>query len=240
MSIGSYAHACLLEGGCDTLVQVDADDWRTKDAREQRDAARAAGHLPILKRKVADVERMVHAALDYVEHSEIRGVFKTGEPEQVILFEECGVPCKARPDWLTADRRICLSYKTTAGSANPDAWIRTQLPSYDLASAFYESAVLSIAPAADVEVVHLVQETAAPHSCALVALGPAFKELACRKLDMALKTWRDCEKRGKWPAYAGRIAYAEPLPWQETEVQRREECDFLGNDPIQLQHGIQA
>lgn len=240
MDIGTYAHACLLEGGCTNLVVVEADDWRTKAAREARDNARATGRLPILAQKLPEVALMVERAQAYIAASEIRGVFDSGVAEQTILFEECGVECKARPDWLTADHRICLSYKTTAGSANPDAWIRNQLPSYDLATVFYESAVLSLAPDADVRTVHLVQEQCEPYSCALVSLGPAFRELACRKFDMALKQWRDCAERGKWPAYPTRIAYAEPKPWQIAEVDEWEYRALPEIDPLQQRIGIQA
>jgi hypothetical protein len=240
MDLGSYAHACLLEGDCQNLVVIEADDWRTKDARTARDTARASGKLPILKHKVAEVQRMVNAALEYVAHSEIAGVFDTGAAEETILFEQIDVPCKARPDWLTADRSICLSYKTTAGSANPDAWIRAQLPQYDLAAAFYESAVLSIEPDVDVQVVHLVQEQCEPYSCSLVALAPAFHELACRKLDMALKAWRDCARRNRWPAYPARIAWAEPKPWQIADADERE-YRMLGEvDAVQMEKGLQV
>lgn len=240
MSVGSYAHACLLEGGCENLVVVEADDWRTKAAREARDTARASGRLPILAHKLPEVALMVERAQAYIAASELRGLFDSGIAEQTILFEECGVPCKARPDWLTTDRRICLSYKTTAGSANPDAWIRNQLPAYDLATVFYECAVLSLEPDANVRGVHLVQEQCAPYSCALIALGPAFKDLACRKLDMALKEWRRCAERGKWPAYPTRIAYAEPKPWQISEVDEWEYRALPEVDPLQEAHGIQA
>src|SRR4029077_4574623 len=56
--IGTAAHALLFEG-MDNAVIVEADDWRTKAARETGDAIRAAGKLPLLARHHAAVEEMV-------------------------------------------------------------------------------------------------------------------------------------------------------------------------------------
>lgn len=218
MDIGTYAHALLLEGGTDLLVVIEADDWRTKVAKEARDAARAEGKLPILAHKLPEVEAMVKAGREYVAGSELAAVFGTGAAEQTVVAELSGVPCKARPDWLTADRRLILSYKTTAGSANPEAWIRTQLAGYDAASVFYERAVASVSPD-DIapRLVHLVQEQAYPYSCSLIALSPAWRDLAERKVNAALVIWAQCVKTGRWPAYPSRICHAEPMAWHESQ-----------------------
>ena len=227
MDIGTFAHAMLLEGGTDALVIVDADDWRTKAAKEQRDAARAEGKLPILAHKLEAVEAMVKAARLYVAGSELSGIFSEGQPEVTMVWTETTddgeVLCKARADYLRNDRRICLSYKTTAGSANPDMWIRAQLPNYDLATAFYARGVLAVCP--DVEetrVVHLVQEQSSPYACSLIALSPALEDLAERKLDRALGIWAQCQATGQYPAYPTRICYAEPKSWQLQEFDEQE------------------
>lgn len=216
MDIGTFAHAMLLEGGHDGLVVVEADDWRTKAAKDKRDEARAAGKLPILAHKLPEVEAMVTAAKEYLAESEIAGVFDTGSAEKTIVFELDGVICKIRPDHLTAGYGLILSYKTTAGSANPESWIRTQLPSYDVATVFYERGVDTLCPE-DVSsrCVHLVQEQSYPYACSLVTLAPAWRDLAERKLNRALALWSECAKSGYWPAYPSRICHAEPMPWEE-------------------------
>jgi hypothetical protein len=221
--IGTYAHACLLEGGTDKLVIVDADDWRTKAAREARDVARLECKLPILAGKMGEVHDMVCAAQEYIAKSELAGILDDGEPELTLLFEIDGVPCKARPDFLRTDRRVCLSYKTTLGSANPESWVRTQLPGYDVASVFYELAVREACQTDDAcLLVHLVQEQKIPCSCSLVALSPAMRELAAAKMHAALATWKACTESGNWPAYSGRIHYAEPRPWQFNEFEEKQ------------------
>ena len=48
MDIGTIVHGLVLEGDESRLVIVEADDWRTKVAKETRDAARLAGLVPVL------------------------------------------------------------------------------------------------------------------------------------------------------------------------------------------------
>jgi len=235
---GSAAHKMLLEGTESGICVIDADDWRTKAAKEMRDAAYLEGRIPMLVGKMDAVRSMVEVARSYIERSELKGVLTDGEPEVTLFFEIDGLPCKARCDRLTTDRRICLSYKTTMGSANPDSWIRTQLPQYDMATVFYEMAVLLACKAEQTTCVHLIQEQNFPHACSLVALSPAYHDLAANRLDIAIATWKACEAGGNWPAYPTRICHAEPKPWMIAETEEREADTLLNND--ELSGGIPA
>lgn len=237
--IGSAAHKCLLEGTEGGIVVIDADDWRTKAAKELRDQAYAAGNIPILLGKMDAVRAMVTAARDYLAASELKGIFDTGAAEVTILFTQReAIPCKIRCDWLTEDKQIILSYKTTAGSANPDSWIRTQLPQYDIATVFYERGVLTACDTERTRCVHLIQEQTFPYACSLVALAPAYRELAAHRLDMALATWEACEATGIWRGYPTRIAWAEPKPWQQAEAEERANDDSAFFTDDELNGGI--
>lgn len=239
MDIGSYAHACLLEGGSNALVVCDFADWRTNAAKEMRDGARASGKLPILADKVADVEEMVSVARDYIERSQIACQWPGGHPEETVLWDEDGLACKARPDWLPADRSINVHYKTSPGSAEPSAWIRWQLDSqgYDVAAALYERAILAACPeVGECRSIFLVQEQKAPYACCLVGLDPAKNDLAHRKVNRALEVWSRCMQTQRFPAYPTQICWAEPLPWQLDQMDEQEERVFFNEQ--QLEAGI--
>ena len=235
--IGTAIHDALLEG-IDRIAVIDADDWRTKAAKEAREQARAAGQIPMLARRVAQIEAAVESAKAFIASSELAGVFDDGAPEQTIIWREGDVLCKARPDWLGADLSVILHVKTTAGSAQPDSWIRNQLIGcgYDVAAAFYERAVYSLpgegkdAPTS----VFLVIEQEPPHGCSLVGLAPALVDLASRKAERAIRTWQKCHKSGRFPCYPTRIAYAEPRPW---DIAQEEERDVLFTEE-QLKGGV--
>lgn len=249
---GTAIHDGLLEG-IDRIVAIEADDWRTKAAKEAREAARAEHKIPMLARKVAQIMAAIDAAKRYVASSEISGVFDDGKPEQTVIWKEGEMICKARPDWLTTDRSILLHVKTTAGSANPDAWIRNQLTScgYDVAAMFYArglgNLLWDVARARDDAAgkaimdklketlsVFLVIEQNPPYGCSLVGLSPAMQDLASRKVDRAIRTWQRCKKTGKYPAYPSRIAYADPKPWElaEEETQEFTEAEMEGGIPL--------
>ena len=222
---GTAIHDALLEGR-DRIVAVDAPDWRTKAAKEQREFVRQQGGIPMLAHKVAQVEAAMKAAKQYVAGSEIAGVFDTGAPEQTLIAQEDGLLLKARPDWLTADRSILLHVKTTKGSANPETWIRTQLSGmgYDVAALFYERVLAAAAPGERPPLsVFLVIEQEPPHGCSLVGLDPAMQDIASRKVERALRLWANCVTAQRWPAYPSQIAYAEPRQWQILEEQMRQQ-----------------
>ncbi len=238
--IGSYAHAMLLEGGLKALCIINADDWRTKAAKEERDNARFSGLLPILVGKVEEVERMVEAAKKYISQSELAGILDKGKPEQTLIMKCDNILLKCRPDWLTTDGEICLSYKTTTGSANPEKWIRAQLPQYTVGMALYEHVVESLLGSVN-RVVHLVQEQSAPYACSLIALSNEARNLSQRKLEHALNVWERCIKTQTFDAYPTKICYAETpayelMQWEEFEGNTYDVATMFkkeaANDPL--------
>jgi hypothetical protein len=238
--MGTAIHSALLEG-VDAIVALDFKDWRTNAAKEARDAARTAGKIPMLAHKVAALEMAVGAAKHFIVGSELAGVFDSGEPEATLIWQEGALTMKARPDWLSADRSLMLHVKTTAGSANPDSWIRNQLTpmGYDLALAFYERGLNAVTESpCIIKSVFLVIEQEPPHGCSLVGLDPASLDLARRKADRAIRIWEQCKRTGKYPAYPNRICYAEPLPWDAARFEEKEmsqpfsEKELAGGIPL--------
>ena len=95
-----------------------SDNYQTQDAKDQRDAAYAAGKTPLLEKEVGLV-RAMHTALwaDPIG----RNAFRKGKPEQSIFWQdaEFGIWCRTRPDWIPDHGRYLTNWKSAA-SANPD------------------------------------------------------------------------------------------------------------------------
>lgn len=225
--MGSIVHALLLEGRDDGLVAIDAPDWRTKAAKEARDAARAEGKHPILAHRVQDVRAMLGAARDYIASSELAGVFDDGESELTMIWQEGDVWCRARPDWLTTDRSVLLHYKTTQGSAEPESFTRGMLigMGYDMAAAFYDRGLYAVARPRKSTTVFLVQECSPPYACSLIALSGELQDMADAKVSKAIALWDRCMKSGFWPAYPNRICYAEPPAWAQKAWEERQAAE---------------
>ncbi|MBZ4284016.1 hypothetical protein LAJ55_14510, partial [Streptococcus pneumoniae] len=64
--VGSAAHALLLEG-LRPFEIISAKDFRTDAAKAARDAAYAAGKIPLLEKQLAPIEEMIIAARRQIE-----------------------------------------------------------------------------------------------------------------------------------------------------------------------------
>jgi hypothetical protein len=214
--IGTAAHALLLEGSRAKICVIEADDWRTKAAKEARDQARASGLTPILARHNVAVIRMVDAAKAFIETTELSGIFQDGAPEQTLVWKDNGVACRSRLDWLTKDRRVILDYKSSA-SAQPD-WFSRQIANmgYDFQAAFYLRG-LKACGHPNAQFVFLAQEVEPPHACSLHGIAPSMFAIAEAKVQRAIDLWRQCLTTGKWPAYDNRVHWAEATAWQMTQ-----------------------
>jgi hypothetical protein len=220
--LGSAAHMMLLERRSDRIVRVNADDWRTKAAKEQRDAAQANGQYAVLERQYGDIVAMCTAAHDYLVDTELSDIL-TGDAEQAVLWQEDKLWYRCRPDLMSKDRLICLDYKSTA-SAHPD-FIARQIGrmGYDLQNQFYArgiEAVTGIKP----KFVFLFQEITKPYACSLVALSNSYEALGQSKVDRAIKTWHKCVTTNTWPGYSNKIMYMDPKAWDlvQEEVTKEE------------------
>ena len=222
-NIGSVAHDVLL-GGEGKIAALDFEDWRTKAAREARDAARSKGLTPILKHSMPAINAMVATAREFVAGSEIAGVFDKGKSERTLIWREGDVWCRARPDWLTDDNTVMLHYKSTAASARAEPFIRGIMQSmgYGFALRFYARGLKAITGRPDTKHVILVQEQDAPFACSLIDLEPAKEEYENARVERAIRLWSQCITSGKWPGYDSRIHSAKVMPWElaEEEEQR--------------------
>lgn len=211
--IGSAAHALLLEGDESIISVVEADDWRKKESQAKRDEARAVGRIPILAKDYRDLAKMVAVAHDFIAGSELAGIFENGQAEQTIIWQEPGIWCRARTDWLTPDSRIILDYKT-CGNAAPDAFQRQiGVMQYDLQAAFYKRGLEAVGGPEEAAFILLAQEIEAPYSCSLHTLSSSFVAIANDKVRQAIEIWQECTASGEWPTYTNRICRAEPPNW---------------------------
>lgn len=257
--VGTVAHQILLEGSMDCVTVIDPalypnktggvpEGWKNPAIRAARDAAIAAGKVPLLPDQVAPIEAMVQAAYAYIATLERTqpAIFAAlqpggGESEVVIRWDERdGTPCKIRADRISLDRRVVIDYKTTQASAEPDAWFRWQAMKlgYPMASAFYRRGVKA-AMGVDTEYVWLVQEQDPPYLCSLVGLDPMGQDLAERRMRRALCSWAACVSVDRWPGYPSDVCYPETPSW---EAVREEEVAARGNpyDPAQMYERRQA
>lgn len=216
---GSVAHAAFLEG-LDVCEPLDFPDWRTKAAREARDAARASGRIPLLQKHYSAVQDMVVAADNALASCpDLSGMtLKDGQSERVLAWQESGIWCRAKLDWISNERDLILDYKTTAASASPVAWSRTLLGmGGEIQPAFYLRGNAATGGPEDARWVFLVQEVEPPYVCSLIGLSPEYLAWAAKKVDDAIRIWSRCVSANDWPGYPNRVCHIDIPAWAEVQ-----------------------
>ena len=195
---------------------------------------RSNGLIPVLPWDMHEIRSMVASAREFINGSEIAGVFDSGKPEQSVIWDENGVLCKARPDWLNEE--ICLHVKTTKRSVNPDTFERLIVNmGYDISLGFYALGIEGPRQ------VILAIEQDPPYACKLYGLSRAQMDITLSRVHRAINAWRGCAKAGTWPAYTGEIYYIEPSSWQMERALQDGDIDGLGYEPdIANEQGVQA
>lgn len=223
--LGHAAHARVLGVG-DPLMEVPADDWRSKSAREDADAIRAAGGIPLLSKQLRQVEAMVAAVR---AHPVAGPLFaRAGRAEQTLVARdpESGVMCRARPDWLphVADgaRRLVVDLKTTT-SADPRAFAKSMADfGYHQQDPFYCDVLHWLGLTGDIEpgFVLVAVEKDPPH---LVSVGrPTARAREWGRVlnRKARDLFRHGLETGEWPGYEPRVHDLDLPGWQVAAYER--------------------
>lgn len=220
--LGGAVHDIVIEGRTDRIRVIQADSWRTKEARELRDAARADGMLPLLPEQAAAVLAMAGPALAAIGTSpDLIGLGEL-DPEQTFIWqdESTGAWLRCRPDWVTRDRTIILSFKTTSASAEPEAFTRSLMNfGYDLQAAFEIAGVEAVCGTRVTHYIWVVQEVQPPYAVSLVGMSPEMRHYGLSRFDLAVSRWADCLNSDRWPGYPTRICYVSPPAWAMAQLE---------------------
>lgn len=209
--LGKAAHKLMLGKGAD-LVVVDFPDYRKKVAKDQRDAAYAAGHIPLLADQMRDVEAMVDAGRAQLkDHEDASQAFMNGKPEVTLIWQEGPIWCRAMLDWMPNEGRRFYDYKSTGQSANPDTYGRTMFNlGYDFQKAFYRRGIRKVLGIADPVFEFVVQENTDPFALSVIGLPPAATDDADTDVQQAIDLWKSCMEHDLWPGYPRRTCYVDP------------------------------
>lgn len=213
---GALMHALLL-GQHHEFSIIDVDDFRTKLAREARDAAIEAEQTPVKK---ADYENALsHAAVvDKALRSRFGIELGRMDRELTAVWQERGgVVCRARLDAF--DGTTIYDLKTCNDASVESLPRRIIEYDYHLQAAAYISAVETIESrmAGRIRFVDLFIENETSEIVP-VDLDGEFRELGQQRWDQAVLSWRKCLETGVWPGYAGKEPITVFCPeWYKTK-----------------------
>lgn len=192
--LGRVAHSLILEGHERGLSVVDADDWRTKAAREARDAAYNDGMTPLLRKDYQAVRNMADAVLTHPAAAELL----TGHVAERSYFTELhGVPVKARPDALNGTTVVDLK---TTGADLGDVARTIHSFGYHIQQAHYTDVMRASGQTIE-DFVFVFVSKQPPHMVRVIRLEEPAVDLGREQTVDALATYKACTETGNWPGY---------------------------------------
>lgn len=201
---GHAAHRAVLGIGAEIAV-LDYDNWKKPAARDERDAIRDAGMVPLLQ-KEADI---VTAMADAIRTHSVAGrLFRPerGTAEKVVVWRDraTGVMRRARLDWVQG--HVIVDYKTCE-HADPAACMRAIFAyGYHQQADFYldgATEVPGVIPAGKkAQFLFVFQEKNPPYLVTVVepdAEQLLWGDVLNRK---AIDVYRRCVETDTWPGWS--------------------------------------
>jgi hypothetical protein len=205
----------VLGKGKDYAV-VQASDWRTKAAQQQRDDARAKGLVPVLAH---DFEDYCVAAERIRVELATRKILLDGLSEQAITWVEHtdygDVQCKGLLDHVWPDVGMILDLKVTA-DASPTSVERTsENLGYAIQAAAYSRAVAALSPdlAGRVAFAFAFCEADDPWAINISEPDGVFREIGERRWLRAVREWALCKRNNSWPSYGEAVNPISAPSW---------------------------
>lgn len=203
MDTGSLVHAILLGTVADSLGFVEADDFRTKDAKAARDRIREGGKTPVLLWQFSEAQKVAEHLRDKLAAFGID--FSKGKNEFSVAWEEQTVSgpiwCRARMDNL---HPTLIRDLKTIRSAHPRVCAKHCIEyGYDIQFAAYTRAAERLAPdlVGRVGFEFVFVEVEPPFAVTPVVFDGQFRMLGEQKWERATGLWARCLKHNSWPAY---------------------------------------
>lgn len=217
--LGTAAHELILQGGFQTVAELDFDSYRSDDAQTARDIARAEGKTPLLGKRLDSVKAMAAAVRGKPDNAAL--LDSGGMAEVSALVEYEGVPLQTRYDYLQLPRDgkggFILDLKTVAGSADQREFLRNAASyGYHIQAAMYQK-VLELLGYGRLPFIWLVVSKREPYASNLIQAQPDDLEIGAGMFEIAVKKWANILENG-WPQTTG-IRQAGMPKWIEYEAE---------------------
>lgn len=221
--LGEAAHR-FFTGTGRPVVEINAPDFRTKAAKDARDAAYADNKTPLLKVNAERARVMADAAIEQVrDNPELSEIFAPGKEaellrEPTMLWIEGGVTHRCRPDFYHPRTNTIIHYKTTGTAIWPSTLAKYAANSgWDYTAAHYEAGARALTGYKPRQF-FVVQETDAPHLLLVAELDNAFLETAKMRRERAMMIWGRCLSENRWPGMISKTIKIELPEWHERNL----------------------
>lgn len=221
--IGKAVHAKVLGQGAEVVI-VEAEDWRSKTARDARQEARDAGKAPLLTREFEAVNAMAESVL---AHPTARALLaQPGDTEVSVFADVDSVPVRARFDFLpdaTDKRTVAVDLKTCMDASKRGFESSVAKYEYAVQRAWYIDAYETVTGQTDTEMIFVAVEKEPPYLVAVHQLPVTWAERGHEMSIRARKTWAECTAAGDWPGYPEAVQVLDEPMWHVYQASDDEE-----------------
>lgn len=210
--LGHVVHTMVLGTGAEIEV-IDADNYQTKKAQQQRDAAYDRGAVPVLPAEFDAAQAMAAAVRRHPRYEELFDPFGAAEQSMFWIDEDTGVWCRGRTDWLAID---ITDLKTTTDVSDDHLRKEIHNHGYHQQADFYLRGARAL-DLVDVDAAYLlvfVSKTA-PYLVRAFELDETSLKIGHDRNQLALETYRDCKAANVWPGYDDDIELIGLPSWAE-------------------------
>lgn len=223
LDIGTTAH-CLVLGAGPEIVVVDAEDWRTNKAKDQRVEAQLRGAVALLRKDYEPIVAMAEALAKHPVASKlIRQEGAQAEASAFFRDDETGVMRRCRFDLLPPPResgRLIIPDYKSARSANPEQFAKAAIDyGYAQQNAWYCDAAVALELGEDPVFLFVVQEKTPPYLVSVVQLDLLAVRIGRHLNRQALDVYAECVRTGIWPGYADDVAHVSLPAWFERQFE---------------------
>jgi exodeoxyribonuclease VIII len=200
LRFGSIAHTAILERDKFLerfLIEPEFKGTGSKKAKEDWRATVPAGAIVLDAEEMEIIAGMIRSLTEY---EPAFSLLKKGVPEVSLYWtdEESGLPCKARPDYITEDGWIVNLKTARDASYRKFRWAIRDY-SYHIQAAHYSAGYRAVYGKEPLGYVMLPIEKVAPYECAVYVADQFTMEKGEMDVKKALARYKQCVAENLWP-----------------------------------------
>ena len=193
---------------------IQADSYRTNDAKNQRNEARDNGQIPILD---CDCQEYLDLGNILVKKINQQGIhFNNGEFQKHVEWNSIeGVDCHGYLDYYKHSSATIIDLKIM-DDVSPKKFAKSFIDfGYDIQASAYIEGIETICPEllGRVNMLFIACESSSPHIVQLYEMSGMMRSLGQSKWQFAKDKWKQCMEDEYWPGYFEGIGRLEPMPW---------------------------
>lgn len=214
MRRGSVVHRLALGAGKDFAV-IDAADFRTKAAQEERDAAVESGLVPIIRPAFEKAEIQAAAVREHLDE------LLMGEPflPEVVIAWQAETPhgliwCRGMIDAWCPTLLKAVDLKSTTDASISAITKKMANDGYDTQDVWYSKGIGHILDKfGQISFDTLFCEVEPPFASQPVATNDAWKTSSWDLCEEAIEIFARCLSRNEWPGYPRATQTLHPPDW---------------------------